>query len=435
MKTKSIFFLCLLFVLSCEDKIEDKIEEEEVDTTPPSSLEIDSINYSYDKESFEIYWTQNSDNDFKSYSLYESENDDMSSKKELTVITDQSTNNYDTPINIGLIRYYQIEVEDSTGLKFTSSPKKGKSFFQFSKPLGEGYNHNANSVQQTNDGGYIVLAGSSLIKFKPDGKKEWDEALGGIGVHVDINTDGNYFVVRRDAYVSLHNSEGKTIWEKDLVEGSLISGQQTSDGGYIISGDSGTWIDTFKGLLLKIDSSGDEVWRKIFGGSSKDGGGNLHSVKQTSDGGYIFTGNYASYLLKTDSQGNQEWKKNYEAGIHGSSIGLTVDGGYILSGETFLVKTDSLGDQEWKNLFTDWAIILSVHQTIDGGYIYTGREDYDFYLGKTDSQGSEVWRKYFGEGVGRDVKQTTDGGYIIIGTIGIGGGPVLIKTDSEGNIE
>jgi hypothetical protein len=83
---------------------------------------------------------------------------------------------------------------------------------------------------------------------------------------------------------------------------------QTDDGGYIISGATGTdakntFYDVF---LLKTNSSGTKQWLKTFGGSDDDSG---VSVKQTTGGGYIIIGsnknvNNDVYLIKTDENGN-----------------------------------------------------------------------------------------------------------------------------------
>lgn|GEM_PF-6252744 len=83
------------------------------------------------------------------------------------------------------------------------------------------------------------------------------------------------------------------------------------------------------------------LWQKTFGGKKWDNG---HSVQQTSDGGYIITGRTKSYgagdadvwVIKTDAQGEAVWRKTY-GGYHQDyehAIQETSDGGFIIAGFT-----------------------------------------------------------------------------------------------------
>ncbi|HIG51831.1 TPA: hypothetical protein EYQ19_00130, partial [Candidatus Pacearchaeota archaeon] len=91
-------------------------------------------------------------------------------------------------------------------------------------------------------------------------------------------------------------SSGSSLYQcridgDDFVSDSGKSFQQTSDGGYIITG----WTESFLGggynswdvYLVKTNSLGVEEWSRTFGGANHDRGS---SVQQTSDGGYIITG-------------------------------------------------------------------------------------------------------------------------------------------------
>ena len=300
----------------------------------------------------------------------------------------------------------------------------------------------ARSTQQTSDGGYIFAGYTKsfeddsddalLIKTDSEGNEVWSKTYGG------INYDWAYSV------------------------------QQTSDGGYILAGRTVFLeYDSSDALLIKTDSEGNEVWSRTFGGANIDDSEEAKSVQQTFDGGYIFAGYVQSFgegsegawLMKIDSEGNEVWSKTFGGnGYIAYSVQQTSDGGYIIgarswsfeesSANALLIKTDSEGTEVWSRTFggADSDYAYSIQQISDGGYILAGSTrsfgegSADAWLIKTDSEGNEVWSKTFGGGDGdyaHSVQQISDGGYILAGdTRSFGEGSAdawLIKTDSEGN--
>jgi hypothetical protein len=344
------------------------------------------------------------------------------------------------------------------------------------------------SVRQTSDGGYIIAgytysfgAGATdvyLIKSDSLGDTLWTKTYGGMnldeGYSVQQTLDGGYIIVGYtnsfgagiyDFYLIKTDSTGDTLWTRTYGGTNEYFGysvQQTSDGGYIIVG----YIDfVWDVYLIKTNASGDTLWTRIYDGTNEYFG---YSVQQTSDGGYIIAGGiyYIGpgvddvYLIKTDSTGDTLWTRTY--GGTGNDCGLsvqqTLDGGYIIVGYTnsfgagnydfYLIKTDSTGDTLWTRTYggTNEDEGYSVQQTSDGGYIvvgYTasfGTSSADVYLIKTDSIGDTLWTRTYGgtsDDEGYSVQQTSDGGYIIAGvtwSYGAGYADVyLIKTDENGN--
>ena len=346
-------------------------------------------------------------------------------------------------------------------------------------------------VQQTTDLGYIITGYTEsfgngnedvyLIKTNVNGVKQWEQTFGGAddekGRCVQQTNDGGYIICGStksfgegysDVYLIKTNENGIEQWTKTFGGTAYdwgLSVQQTSDSGYILI----AYTESFgsgngDSYLIKTDENGIEQWTKIIGGSNYDYG---NSVEQTTDGGYIITGETESFgsgggsdvfLTKTDESGIENWTKTFGGNEdeEGFCVQQTFDGGYIICGgkypdgneEIYLIKTDENGNQEWiktfGGIYDDYS--HSVQQTDDEGYIllgYTnsfGIGNTDVYLIKTDENGIEQWSKTFG-GAGidegrRSVQQTLDGGYILIGvTESFGNGNediYLIKTDGNG---
>ena len=342
---------------------------------------------------------------------------------------------------------------------------------QWTQVFGGGIYEFGRDVQQTSDGGYIVVGDTDsfgegnfdvwLIKTDSEGDTLWAETYGGTGedrgFSVDQCTDGGYIIAGYtssygagglDIWLIKTGSQGDTLWTKTLGGFAwdwATSVQQTTDGGYIITGMTDTsGTGDWDVCLLKTDVNGETEWVRLFGA---DNGDNAMSVSQTSDGGYIVLADTYSYgagssdfwLIKTDSNGVSLWTKTFGGtGCERShSVWQTADGGYILTGDTksygagdydiWLIKTDSSGDSLWTRTFggVEEDCGCSVRQTGDGGYVvagYTesfGAGNFDVWLIRTDDTGDTVWSKTIGgENLdqGRSIDLTTDGGFIVAGT-------------------
>ncbi len=286
----------------------------------------------------------------------------------------------------------------------------------------------ASSVQQTADGGYIVCAITDL----PD-------------------TTRAIWLIKTDA-------NGDTIWTKIPQAGTGMSAVQTSDGGYALTGWTGGSAGRHNILLIKTDYSGNTTWIKTYGGPDTERG---FSLQQTTDGGYIITGFTTSYvasrgdvwLVKTDSNGDTIWTKSYpNPGLDfAQSVQQTTDGGYIIGGtngedtqppgeDLDLIKTDCDGELIWRKSFggryNDRG--YSAQETSDGGYVILGDVTYSgVHLYKTDANGNTMWVSNCGQGHGHAVVETYDGGYVIAGRIRVDPNTdqySLIKIDRMGNV-
>ena len=319
---------------------------------------------------------------------------------------------------------------------------------EWQKCLGGSNDDWAYSIQQTSDSGFIVAG--------------YTESSNG-------DVSGNHGAY--DYWVVKLNSSGDILWQICLGGTNVdvaYSIQQTSDEGFIVAGYTCSNEGDVSGnhgnsdyWVVKLNSSGTIEWQKCLGGTDGD---YANSIQQTSDGGFIVAGQTYSndgdvsgnhggsdaWVVKLNSSGNIEWQKCLGGTSEdiAYSIQQTSDGGFIVAGETlsndgdvsgnhggrdaWVVKLNSSGDIIWKKCLggTDHDFAYSIQQTSDGGFIvagYTNSNDgdvsgnhgsKDYWVVKLNSSGTIEWQKCLG-GTGWDwensIQQTSDGGFIVAG--------------------
>lgn len=279
-------------------------------------------------------------------------------------------------------------------------------------------NDRAYYVDQTADGGYI-FTGSTIVT--PPGYTEL----------LLVKTDANGEESWRQHY---------PISETNLY-GTVV--HQTSDGGYIVVGSvGGSWL--WDVLVIKVNANGDLVWQKSFGKSNGPDHGN--DILQTSDGGYLVLGdtstygqgNYDFWLIKLTADGTEQWNKTI-GGANSDlpkSITKTVDGGYLIVGQTdvgtgiedvWVVKTNEAGQVSWQKTFGDASLAENgvCVKTESNGYIilanlFDANWTESIWLLHLDAQGTLLTDQHIYEDNtlhGTSITKTVDGGYFITGAI------------------
>ncbi len=321
---------------------------------------------------------------------------------------------------------------------------------EWQRALGGSGADNAESIVQTNDGGFLVVGRTGSYD----------------GDVTNQQGNGDYWVVRLDIY-------GTPQWQKTLGGSGgdwAESVVQTADGGCIVAGrtqsndgDVTNNHGSFDFWIVKLDDVGGLEWQKTLGGSGID---MAFSICQTNDGGYIVAGSSSStngdvstnqggldcWVVKLNGTGDLEWEKSF-GGSGSESVSCIVqtsDGGYIMTGRTdsfdgdvtnqhglgdyWVVKLDATGIIEWQKCYggsgSDAA--YSIIESNDGGYLVAGNVlssngdvtvsygSGDVWVVKLDNIGSLQWQKSFGGSdadFASSIAQTSDGGYVLSGDV------------------
>ena len=276
-----------------------------------------------------------------------------------------------------------------------------------------------------------------------------------------------------DVYVLRFSAKGELVWT--LTVGGPAEDYARS----MVLADSGSvvLVGTTKSFgagqsdvyLVKVDSTGQVVWTKTYGGLSDDRG---WKVIGTSDGGYAIAGVSSSepakgqdmYLLKVDANGEKEWERFVDGNSAGQanytdiaySLAELTNGNIVLFGTAaiplsflnvlFLAGFSSTGEALWSKTLSSGGganeNARSIVATADGGFII-GAEvpkpcengfiecngigiNWHYYIAKFDATGNNQWFKMHGGGTVpslsndatdylREVILSPDGGYLICG--------------------
>ena len=262
---------------------------------------------------------------------------------------------------------------------------------------------------------------------------------------------------------------GELIWIKNFggsnedVAHSII---ETSDGGIAILGNTMSIDGMISDKILperdfwflKLNSDGEILVNKTFGGSGDDRG---QSLLEMSDGGFLLIGyskssdgdgsknegQHDNCIIRINNKGDLLWEKSigFSGHDHAYSIIKTLDGGFFMSGfldvtasngegnigkglntrhgvgEFWGHKLDSQGQIMWSRFFggTNNDRSYDVVETKNGDFILVGSTEsndvdisknygsYDYWVIKIDRKGELIWEKTFG-GSGIDVANSIE---------------------------
>ncbi len=303
-------------------------------------------------------------------------------------------------------------------------------------------------ILKTSDRGYILVGQSEssdidldtnrgvgdywIVKLDSAGQIQWQRSFGGtqddFATSVRQTPDGGYYIVgyswSRDGDVIVDygcyniwniklDSGGNVVWFNP-VQGSgceqAYDMELLDDGTFVIAGYSESTDGDFGPsngyedyILVKLDTRGNVLWVKQYGGSADDEafamaksprGFVLAGVTKSGDGDVTgYRGNGDVWIVATDEDGNMLWQKTYGGTSldKANDIVVTADGGCLVAGLTYSADGDV------------------------SGYHNYG----DFWIVRLDASGDFVWQKTVG-GSGYDeakrILPLNDGTYIVVGT-------------------
>jgi hypothetical protein len=273
----------------------------------------------------------------------------------------------------------------------------------------------------------------------------------------------SFGTVGRDFWLVKLADNGDTLWSRIYGgdrEDECFAVQRVSDGGFILAGRSTTVGGSWNGYAVRVDSIGDTLWTRNFGGTRRD---EFAAVCETTDGGFLFAGMYSAgqfWAVKVNANGDSLWSRTY--GGSGTDVcyaaALTADDGFYLAGSTesygnghsvtpdyWLLRINSAGDSIRSRTYggteSDVCTGMTLFSTGGGalcGYTQSfGAGLADFWVVRFAANGDSVTSRTFGgtrQDFGHAVWATADGGLLIAGNMDLGTGSAqywMTRTDAN----
>ncbi|MEO8085832.1 MAG: T9SS type A sorting domain-containing protein [Bacteroidota bacterium] len=383
--------------------------------------------------------------------------------------------------------------------------------FDWQQSLGGSSYDAATKIFMANDGGYLLVGTTNsnngnvsgnhglsdvwVVKLDPSGAFQWQHCYGGNKVDAAVSAvqmpDGKIFVLASansdngnvsnnhggnantsDVWLFAINSTGSLLWQKTFGGSAADAAHaliKTSDNNLLIGAGTESTDGDVTGAhgnedfwLLKVDTAGNLLWQKAFGGTGTD---ICNTVIETADG-FLAAGSSTSnncdvtgnrggadyWIVKTDFSGNLVWEKSYGGTSNESAFSAITDsaGNFVICGYTsssdsdvienhgssefWLLQLDTAGNKIMQATFggSNSDIAFSIIKADEDGYLLAGTTssiDFDLqnsqthgnedcWLMKSDLAGNIIWtRAYGGSNSDRalSVLQTDDGGYVMAG--------------------
>jgi hypothetical protein len=214
---------------------------------------------------------------------------------------------------------------------------------------------------------------------------------------------------------------------------------QTADGGYLVVG---PWAIGSQALAIKLAGDGTEQWRQLYGevGGERGLGDTIRetatAVVPAHDEGYLIAGSVEFdenksnlNLVQIDETGTAVWSHELDLSIRDTTHAFvrTADG-YTLAGKTcgkgsdgLLVHLDANKNVVWQHAYSETIgdQFENLITTSDGGYLTGGTTSGKGWFVKTTGEGTIKWEQTVsqpGFSLNGGVAETTDGGYVLVGS-------------------